>query len=103
MMYAICVMFMLWLICELIDIWQASKKTLHYQCHRKLFKYGYVDAAIGNARVDRARPIHMAELVDVSDVHNHLPIGTYRTGLRWDDTIKDYRATAQLSTWVLGR
>ena len=34
---------------------------------------------------------------------NHLPLGTYRVGLRWDDTIKDYRATAQIATWVLHR
>lgn len=103
MMYVIGIIAVLWFIYFSVDIWQASKKTLHYQCHRKLFKYGYVDAAIGNARVDRALPIHMAELVDLSDAHNHLPIGTYRTGLRWDDTIRGYRATAQLSTWVLGR
>lgn len=103
MMYVIGIIAVLWFICFLVDTSQASRKTLHYECHRKLFPNGFMDAAIGNARVDRAQSIQVEQLVDLSDVHNHLPLGTYRVGLRWDDTIKDYRATAQIATWVLHR
>lgn len=101
MMYVIGIIAVLWFICWLVDTWQASKTTLHYECHRKLLPNGFVDAATGNARVDRAQSIQIDQLVDSSDVHNHLPLGTYRVGLRWDDTTKDYRATAQIATWVL--
>lgn len=93
----------IWLICELIDKWQASKKTLHTQCYKKLYLNGYLDAAVGNARVDRAQPIRVDGLENLSDAHNHLPVGTYRVGLRWDDEVQDYRATAQIATWVLNR
>ena len=93
----------IWLICELIDKWQASKKTLHYACYKKLYPNGYLDAAVGNARVDRVQPIHMDGLENPSDARNHLPVGTYRVGLRWDNKAQDYQATAQIATWVLGR
>ena len=47
MMYVIGVIAVLWFICFFVDIWQASEKTLHYECHRKLFQNGFMDAATG--------------------------------------------------------
>ncbi|MFO0763705.1 MAG: hypothetical protein U0518_02485 [Candidatus Gracilibacteria bacterium] len=103
MTYVLASVFVIGLIYELIDIWQASKKTLHYQCYQKLYPNGYLDAAVGNARVDRAQPIQVDGLENPSDARNHLPVGTYRVGLRWDNKAQDYQATAQITTWVLGR